>query len=181
MHAVLLSALIFIPSFIFIKMPLFPFLIRFFLVSDPYYWLLLMQPALFNPHLLSFPCTGILCAYSSAITASPPLSHVLKRFEQQVQRVGWNFLFLFLLIEDKKIVLLLLLSFLPFSLAQQVLLVTISSQIAAHIAPFRTELCPNSAKCEVTALLASPSWWKQLSPTFSQTRWAVRSVVLLSH
>lgn len=46
------------------------------------------------------------------------------------------------------------------------LLVTISSQIAAHIAPFRTELCPNSAKCEVTALLASPSWWKQLPRCF---------------
>lgn len=110
MHAVLLSLLIFIPdslccSFIFIKMPLFPFLIWFFLVSDPYYWLLLMQPVLFILHFLSLPCVGILChcVYSSTITASPPLKRILKRFQQQVQRVCLNLLFFFQLIEDKNL------------------------------------------------------------------------------
>lgn len=86
MHAVLLSLPIFIPdglccSFVLIKMPLFPFLIRFFLVSDPYYWQLLMHPV-FILHSLSFPWAGILCyrVYSSTITASPPLNCILGRF-----------------------------------------------------------------------------------------------------
>lgn len=86
MHAVLLSLPIFIPdglccSFVLIKMPMFPFLIRFFLVSDPYYWQLLMHPV-FILHSLSFPWAGILCyrVYSSTITASPPLNCILGRF-----------------------------------------------------------------------------------------------------